>query len=169
MSHFPAIYLMTSHSFGESVGWDVKWCHMSRITIPLARKRPFHWISKKSGLVRAARESSKFQNWSLISNICHLYMAEILPIYLNKRPIGHIAHLRKQLKSISTYDFTVTLIKRKNLKFMIIYWFLIWRNLNPLHPMMLCAKIVWNWHSGSREEDFLILSMYFHYFVIIPP
>ena len=31
-----------------SVEWDVKWCSVSRITIPLARKRPFHWISMKS-------------------------------------------------------------------------------------------------------------------------
>ena len=44
-----------------SVGWDVKWCPVSRIT-PLARKRPFHWISMKSKLVRATRETSKFQN-----------------------------------------------------------------------------------------------------------
>ena len=41
-----------------SVGWDVKWCSVSRITIPLARKRPFHWISMKSKLVRAARETN---------------------------------------------------------------------------------------------------------------
>ena len=34
---------------------------------------------------------------------------------------------------------------------------------------MLCAKSVWNWQSGSGEEDFLISSMYFHYFVIISP
>ena len=26
---------------------------------------------------------------------------------------------------------------------------------------MLCAKIIWNWLSGSGEEDFLISSMYF--------
>ena len=45
----------------------------------------------------------------------------------------------------------------------------IWTNLNPLHPRMLCAKFGWNWLSGSGEEDFLILSMYFHYFVIISP
>ena len=32
---------------------------------------------------------------------------------------------------------------------------------------MLCAKFGWNWLSGSGEEDFLISSMYFHYFVII--
>ena len=28
----------------------------------------------------------------------------------------------------------------------------IWRNLNPLHPRMLCAKFGWNWPSGSWEE-----------------
>ena len=27
-----------------SVRWDGKWCPMSRITTPLPRKRPFHWI-----------------------------------------------------------------------------------------------------------------------------
>ena len=31
----------------------------------------------------------------------------------NKRPVGHIAHLRKQLKSINTYDYIITLIKRR--------------------------------------------------------
>ena len=45
----------------------------------------------------------------------------------------------------------------------------IWTNLNPLHPKMLCTKIGWNWPSGSGRKDFLILSMYFHYFVIISP
>ena len=45
----------------------------------------------------------------------------------------------------------------------------IWINLNPLHPRMLCAKFGWNWPSGSGEEDFLISSMYFHYFIIMSP
>ena len=45
----------------------------------------------------------------------------------------------------------------------------IWTNLNPLHPRMLCVKFGWNWPSGSGEEDFLILSTYFRYFVIISP
>ena len=45
----------------------------------------------------------------------------------------------------------------------------IWTNLNPLHPRMLCAKFGWNWPSGSVEEDFLISSMFFRYFVIISP
>ena len=29
-----------------------------------------------------------------------------------KRPMDHIAHLRKQFKSINTYDYIITLIKR---------------------------------------------------------
>ena len=41
---------------------------------------------------------------------------------------------------------------------------IIWTNLNPLHPRMLCAKFGWNWLSGSGEEDFLISSMYFWLF-----
>ena len=28
-----------------------------------------------------------------------------------------------------------------------------WRNLNPLHPRILCAKFGWNWPCGSGEED----------------
>ena len=28
--------------------------------------------------------------------------------------MGHIAHLRKQFKSIDTYDYIITLIKKKN-------------------------------------------------------
>ena len=37
-------------------------------------------------------------------------------------------------------------------------------HLNP-HPRMLCAKIGWNWLSGSGEEIFLLISsMYFRYF-----
>ena len=34
----------------------------------------------------------------------------------NKRPMGHIAHLRKQFKSINTYDYIITLIKRRRKK-----------------------------------------------------
>ena len=28
----------------------------------------------------------------------------------------------------------------------------IWINLNPVHPGMLCAKLDWNWPSGSEEK-----------------
>ena len=31
---------------------DVEWCPVSRVTTPIARKRPYLWISKSSRLVR---------------------------------------------------------------------------------------------------------------------
>ena len=37
------------------------------------------------------------------------------------------------------------------------------------YPRMLCAKYGWNWPIGSGEEESKIMSMYFHYFVIISP
>ena len=46
-------------------------------------------------------------------------LVEIGPVVLdrrfkcNKRPMGHIAHLRNQFKSISTYIYIITLIKRR--------------------------------------------------------
>ena len=41
----------------------------------------------------------------------------------NKRPMGHIAHLRKPFKSINTYDYIITLIKRrkKTLSILVLY------------------------------------------------
>ena len=49
-----------------SVGWDVKWCPVWRITTLLARQKRFHWISKKSRLESAARETSS-KYWSTCS------------------------------------------------------------------------------------------------------
>ena len=121
--------------------------------------------------------------------------------------MGYIAHLRKQLKSINTYDYIITLTKRRKKPLLSLWklhvngsslnkieshspedalcqvwlklaqWFwrrffnffnvfllflndlpwkragpFIWRNLNLLHPRMLCAKFGWNWPSGSWEE-----------------
>ena len=48
-------------------------------------------------------------------------------------------------------------------------WPFIWTNLNLLHPRMLYANFGWNWPSGSGEEDFQVLSMYFLYFSFISP
>ena len=82
----------------------------------------------------------------------------------NKRPMGHIPHLRKQFKSINTWLYhNVDKEKKKNIiNFMRIFCFFIWRNLNPLHPRMLCAKMAqWFW----REGFFLN----FFNFVIISP
>ena len=47
--------------------------------------------------------------------------------------------------------------------------FIIWTNLNPLHPRMICTKFEQNWTSGSGEEDFLKNSVNFYIFVIISP
>ena len=61
----------------------------------------------------------------------------------------------------SSNDNTIPLNKRRKktiINFMRIYWFFIWRNLNPLHSRMLCAKILWNWLSGSGEEDILVFN-----------
>ena len=41
-------------------------------------------------------------------------LASVVPE--NKRPMGHIAHLRKQFKSINTYDNIITLIKKRKKK-----------------------------------------------------
>ena len=38
-------------------------------------------------------------------------------VYDYKRPMGHIAHLRKQFKSQNKYDYIITLIKRRKKNF----------------------------------------------------
>ena len=47
----------------------------------------------------------------------------------------------------------------------LVRWF--WRIRLKFWMRMLCAKLSWHWPSGSGEEDFTILLMYRHYFVII--
>ena len=41
------------------------------------------------------------------------------------------------------------------------------KKLESLSSKDACAKIDWNWLSGSGEKDFKISSMYFRYFIII--
>ena len=52
-----------SSSLFMSVGWDVKWCPVSMITTPMItyRKGLFSWLSKKSRLMRTARELQNFK------------------------------------------------------------------------------------------------------------
>ena len=52
----------------------------SHLPPPLECERPFHWISMKSRLARAAKEIFKIQNWSLFTYSSRRYMAEILLI-----------------------------------------------------------------------------------------
>ena len=52
----------------------------------------------------------------------------------NKRPMGHIAHLRKQFKSINTYNYIITLVKRRKKPIIIlmrIKWFFFEQNWIP--------------------------------------
>ena len=56
----------------------------------------------------------------------------------NKRPMGHIAHLRKQFKSLNKYDYIITLIKRRKKK---------------LYEKLLVLHLK-KFESGSGEEDF---------------
>ena len=84
----------------------------------------------------------------------------------SKRSMGHIAHLRKQFNSIIMIIMLIEIRKKHYL--IRIEWFFIWTNTNHLHPKMLCGKFGLNWPSSSEEEDFLISSIYFRYFKIIP-
>ena len=83
----------------------------------------------------------------------------------NKRPMGHIAYLMKTVQ----INKHIWLLGEKNHCLLRIEWFLIWTNLNPLHPRVLCAKIGLNWPRSSGEENFEISSMYFRYLVIKSP
>ena len=42
-----------------------------------------------------------------------LHVNQVHAENLNKRPMGHIAHLRKQFNSINTYEYIITLIRRR--------------------------------------------------------
>ena len=53
------------------VGWDVKWCPVSRTITPLTRKR-FRW--------RVGSWGPPGKHWSHFTNSPRRYMAEILPI-----------------------------------------------------------------------------------------
>ena len=86
--------------------------------------------------------------------------------------MGHIAHLRKQFKSINTYDYIITLIKRRKkniIKLMRINWFFIWRNINPYDPRMLMPRFAEIGSVVLEKRIFFISSMNFPYYVIISP
>ena len=85
----------------------------------------------------------------------------------NKRPMAHIAHLRKQFKSL--YHNVDLEKKKKIIKLMRIFWLFIWRNLNPYHPSMLVRRLIEIGSVVLEKRNFLISSMYFRYFVIFSP
>ena len=86
--------------------------------------------------------------------------------------MGHIAHLRKQFKSINTYDYIITLIKRRKNHYQLHDKSLV-LHLNKLESPSskdaLCQdwlKLA-QWFLEKRIFKKKIPSMYFRYFVII--
>ena len=62
---------------------------------------------------------------------------------------AHGPHRSPEFKSINTYDYNITLIKKRKkniIYFIIIYCFFIWRNLNPPHLCQVWLKLAqWFW------------------------
>ena len=84
--------------------------------------------------------------------------------------MGHIAHLRKQWKSINTYYYIITLIKwRKNTLFTFLRFFTV-LHLNKLEsplPKDALCQVGLKLAQWFRRRRFKISSMYFRYFEII--
>ena len=86
--------------------------------------------------------------------------------YKNKRPIGHITHLKKQFQSINTfwqsYDYTIMLIKREGY-LLLENWFWSKLKFNPLHSRMLCDKFGLN-RRRRFQNSFNVFSLFHYYF-----
>ena len=113
--------------------------------------------------------------------VCVLYLIQLIivclkirliyfcsfAIILDKKPMGQIAHLRKQFKSINTYYFIITLIRRrKNL----LSFFWEWND--SLFEETWIPFMQWYFAPSLFEIGLLFLRIwlkYFYYFVIISP
>ena len=118
-------------------------------------------------------------NWQILS-MYHCYFVIISPLGMALNLIVNL--LYRRILDTFCWNCNSSPAKEDFLKFSAMYfhYFVIicpgkkadhfnLTNLCPPYLRMFCAKFGWNWPSGSGEEDFLILSMYFHYFVIISP
>ena len=122
----------------------------------------------------------------------HFQLFPYVPSFTNKRPMGHMAHLWKQFKSINTcwlkeeknqyllYDNWMVLNLTKlecpshkdalsQVWLKLAQWF--WWRRFLLLPNYLPLEIGRgpSFNSSSKGEDFKTLSMYFPYFIIIYP
>ena len=101
---------------------------------------------------------------------CPLIMQDKIARKKNKTPMGHIAHLRKQFKSLNKYDYIITLIQRIKKK---TYENLLVLHLNKLESPTpkdaLCQDWLklaqWFW----RRRFLNFVNVHFHYFIIISP
>ena len=87
---------------------------------------------------------------------------------VNKKPMGHIAHLRKQFQSLNKYDYIITLIQRIKKK---LYENLLVLHLNKLESSSLNDAFCQNWLKLAqwfwRRIFQNVINVYFHYFIII--
>ena len=85
-------------------------------------------------------------------NVSHIYQYQIKEKKSNKRPMGHITHLRKQFKSINTYDYIITLIKRRKKNPLLILVLYSKKLESPLPKDAFgqdCLKLAhWSWRRG---------------------
>ena len=93
--------------------------------------------------------------------ISALYYVDIY-IFLSNKGLKIKKNKNKKKLSMYFHNFVIISLWKNKGPF-------IWTNLNFLHPNIICAKFGWNWPSGSGEDNFSNLSIYFHYFIIISP
>ena len=67
----------------------------------------------------------------------------------NKRPMGHIAHLRKQFKSINTYDYIIEFIKIRK-KPIILLWEFMFFHLKKLESPSPKDALCQDWLKLAR-------------------
>ena len=87
--------------------------------------------------------------------------------YINKRPLGHIAHLRyssNQWKHLQKVIIMVIPLREDILLFLELNGPYV-QNLNFLHPRMLCAMFGWNWLSGSWGKKIVDVFSIFRYYL----
>ena len=104
----------------------------------------------------------------------HLMLGKFKRLYCYNKQKAHGPYRspEKQAHSINTFaqsnDYAITL-REKIISYLTPKCFIIYKTLSPLHIKINCAKFGWNWSSSSVEDDVLILSVYFCYFILIFP
>ena len=134
-----------------SVGWDVKWCHKSRITTPLARKRSFLWIPQKSRLVMAARETPKY-----LPNSRRCYMAGILPIRCktqNNQSFNHVPTFNF-VRNISYHVPTLNFLHNMLFLFLLSTYHIIYYFMFPLSTS--CRTVALRKKNVDRPECYSV-------------
>ena len=118
-----------------SVGWDVKWCPVSRITTPLARKRPFHWIWRRVGSWGPRGKLQNFKIDHFLTNSRRRYMAETLPIW-RETPSNQSIILCLCIVNACKTIFSI-ILKGEKMITVLIYKFSVERHVSILSPNVI--------------------------------